>query len=54
MGEGYHNNHHKYASRSNFGGVRWHEVDITYQIMRVLNAVGIIKMKPAPIPVRRD
>ncbi|RDK87290.1 acyl-CoA desaturase [Marinirhabdus gelatinilytica] len=54
MGEGYHNNHHKYASRSNFGGVRWHEVDITYQIMRVLNAMGIITMKRTPIPVRRD
>jgi len=54
MGEGYHNNHHKYASRSNFGGVRWHEVDITYQIMKVLDIAGIIKLKPSPILVRRD
>ena len=45
MGEGYHNNHHKYASRANFGGIRWHEVDITYQIMRVLDFFGIIQLK---------
>ncbi len=54
MGEGYHNNHHKYASRSNFGGVRWHEVDVTYQIMKVLHWVGIIELKPNPVVVRRD
>ncbi|MEX0995563.1 MAG: acyl-CoA desaturase [Flavobacteriaceae bacterium] len=54
MGEGYHNNHHKHASRSNFGGVRWHEVDITYQIMKVLHWTGIIKLKPNPVLVRRD
>lgn len=54
MGEGYHNNHHKYSSRANFGGVRWHEIDITYQIMRVLHTFGIITLKPAKIQVRRD
>jgi stearoyl-CoA desaturase (delta-9 desaturase) len=45
MGEGYHNNHHKHASRANFGGVRWHEIDITYSIMCVLNKLKIIKIK---------
>ncbi len=45
MGEAYHNNHHKYGSRANFGGVRWHEIDPTYYIMKVLNAVGVIKLK---------
>jgi stearoyl-CoA desaturase (delta-9 desaturase) len=44
MGESYHNNHHKYGSRANFGGIRWHEIDPTYQIMRLLNKVGIIKL----------
>ncbi|CAH8293432.1 stearoyl-CoA desaturase (delta-9 desaturase) [Mariniflexile fucanivorans] len=42
MGEAYHNNHHKHGGRANFG-VRWHEFDPTYFIMRILNKVGIIK-----------
>ena len=45
MGELFQNNHHKYAMRSNFA-VRWFELDPTYQVMKVLNAVGIIKLKP--------
>tara|TARA_B100000768_G_scaffold66485_1_gene63926 strand:- start:6382 stop:7155 length:774 start_codon:yes stop_codon:yes gene_type:complete len=44
MGEGYHNNHHKNASSANFG-VKWHEVDITYLIIRLLNTVGCIQLK---------
>ncbi len=45
MGEAYHNNHHKYGSRANFGGVRWYEIDPTYLIIKVLNGVGVIKLK---------
>lgn len=45
MGEGYHNNHHKDSTRANFGGIRWHEIDPTYIIMRGLNAVGVIHLK---------
>ncbi len=44
MGEAYHNNHHKNGSNANFG-VRWFEIDPTYLIMRVLHAVGFIKLK---------
>ncbi|MEQ9167297.1 MAG: acyl-CoA desaturase, partial [Fulvivirga sp.] len=44
MGESYHNNHHKHGSRANFGGFRWHEIDPTYQVIKVLNKVGIIKL----------
>ena len=43
-GESYHNNHHKNSSSANFG-VKWHEVDITFLIIRVLNAVGCIQLK---------
>ena len=46
MGEGYHNNHHKHASNANFG-VKWHEVDMTYVIIKLLNAVGVIQLKKA-------
>lgn len=45
MGEGYHNNHHAHGSRANFGGVRWHEIDVTYCIMLVLNKLKLIKIK---------
>ncbi len=48
MGEGYHNNHHKHASSPNFG-VKWHEIDVTYLIIRVLNFLNIIKLKVIPI-----
>lgn len=44
LGEGYHNNHHKYQSRSNFGKL-WFEIDITYSFILVLNHIGIIQMK---------
>lgn len=44
MGESYHNNHHKFGNRANFGGIRWHELDPTYQVIRVLNKLGIIRI----------
>jgi stearoyl-CoA desaturase (delta-9 desaturase) len=47
MGESYHNNHHKFGSRPNFGGIRWHEIDPTYQVIRVLNRLGIISVAEA-------
>jgi len=43
MGEGYHNNHHKFPHRSNFG-MRWHEIDPTYVMIRLLVALNIIRM----------
>lgn len=46
MGEAYHNNHHKHGSRANFGGVRWHEIDPTFIIMKVLDKWGFITLKP--------
>lgn len=44
MGEAYHNNHHAFGGRPNFG-VKWHEVDITYCIMVVLDKLTLIKLK---------
>ena len=48
MGEGYHNNHHKHATSANFG-VKWHEIDMTYLVIKVLDFIGFIKLKPIPI-----
>ena len=42
MGEGWHNNHHKfmYACRQ---GLRWWEVDCTFYVLKALSWVGITK-----------
>ncbi|MCF6170849.1 MAG: acyl-CoA desaturase [Bacteroidales bacterium] len=45
LGESYHNNHHKYSGKPNFGGVRWHEVDPTFLVMWVMNKLGMIRFK---------
>jgi stearoyl-CoA desaturase (delta-9 desaturase) len=45
MGESYHNNHHKFGGRANFG-VKWHEFDPTYPIIKILDKLKLIKLKP--------
>jgi stearoyl-CoA desaturase (delta-9 desaturase) len=45
MGESYHNNHHKYGGRPNFGGFRWHEFDPAYPLLKLLNALHIVKLR---------
>jgi stearoyl-CoA desaturase (delta-9 desaturase) len=42
-GELFQNNHHKYASRANFA-MKWFELDPTYPVIRVLNALRIIRL----------
>jgi stearoyl-CoA desaturase (Delta-9 desaturase) len=44
LGENYHNNHHKHGGRANFGGVRWHEIDITYLVILGLDKLGIVQL----------
>jgi stearoyl-CoA desaturase (Delta-9 desaturase) len=51
MGEGYHNNHHKNPSSTNFG-FRWYELDPTYAVIRLLAWLKIIRIhKLAASPV---
>jgi stearoyl-CoA desaturase (delta-9 desaturase) len=54
MGEAYHNNHHKFGGRPNFGGVRWYEIDMTYVIMVMLEKFGVIHMNRAMSQVQRE
>lgn len=44
MGELFQNNHHKFPLKPNFG-TKWFEFDPTFQVMKFLNFIGIIKMK---------
>ena len=48
-GELFQNNHHKFGMSPNFG-VRWFELDPCYQVMKLLNLVGIIDMSGAQVP----
>ena len=44
MGEGYHNNHHRFDSNPNFG-VKWYELDMAYPIILALDKMRVIKLK---------
>lgn len=48
MGELFQNNHHHAKDDANFAK-KWFEFDLTFFFMRGLNAMGIIKLKPAPV-----
>src|SRR6185369_2907856 len=41
LGEGWHNNHHHYQSSAN-QGFRWWEIDVSYYLLRLGAAVGLI------------
>jgi stearoyl-CoA desaturase (delta-9 desaturase) len=45
MGELFQNNHHKYRNSPNFAK-KWFELDPAYQIMRIMHAAHIIRLKP--------
>jgi len=51
LGEGYHNNHHKFGGRPNFG-VRWHEIDPVYITIKVFAKLGIIKLRLQPVKIK--
>jgi stearoyl-CoA desaturase (delta-9 desaturase) len=47
MGEGWHNNHHYYRHSANMG-FYWYELDLTYYILKLMSAVGLIWDLKAP------
>ncbi len=54
MGEGWHNNHH-YFMNSTRQGFYWWEFDMTYYILRALQAVGLVwDIKEPPARVVRS
>jgi len=49
LGEGWHNNHHKYMPAAR-NGFFWWEIDVTYYVLRALERAGIVwqlRMPPA-------
>ena len=48
MGEGWHNNHHRYMG-STRQGFYWWEIDITYYGLKLMSKLGLIwDLKPVP------
>jgi stearoyl-CoA desaturase (delta-9 desaturase) len=41
MGEGWHNNHHHYMASAN-QGFFWWEIDVSYNLIRAMQAVGLV------------
>jgi stearoyl-CoA desaturase (delta-9 desaturase) len=51
LGEGWHNNHHRYQAAAR-NGFYWWEVDITYYVLRGLAALGLVwDLRPVPASV---
>jgi stearoyl-CoA desaturase (delta-9 desaturase) len=49
LGEGWHNNHHRYMSAAR-QGFFWWEIDISYYVLKALSWTGIIwNLKPVPL-----
>lgn len=53
LGEAYHNNHHKFPGRPKLSH-RWFEVDPGYQVLRVLDLLGIIRLNQLTAEKPRD
>lgn len=51
LGEGWHNNHHRYMLSAR-QGFRWWEIDITYYILKLLSLFGIVRdLRPVPADI---
>ncbi len=54
MGEGWHNNHHRFQRPAQTGH-RWFEIDLTYLLIMFLNAIGLVyKVVPLVIPAGQE
>jgi stearoyl-CoA desaturase (delta-9 desaturase) len=49
LGEGWHNNHHRYQSSAN-QGFFWWEIDVSFYVLKLLSLLGIVsKLQKAPL-----
>jgi stearoyl-CoA desaturase (delta-9 desaturase) len=51
LGEGWHNNHHRYPNAAR-QGFRWWQVDVTYYVLVMLGWIGLVRdLRPVPAHV---
>ena len=54
LGEGWHNNHHRYPNSAR-QGFFWWEIDISYFLLWCLHQVGIVKsLQPVPLSILQE
>lgn len=54
LGEGWHNNHHRFAVSAR-QGFYWWEIDISYYILKIMSKVGIIwDLNPVPAHILKE
>ncbi len=54
LGEGWHNNHHRFSS-STRQGFYWYEYDITFYILKMLSWIGVVwDLRPVPQSVLEE
>lgn len=54
MGEGWHNNHHRFSS-STRQGFYWYEYDITYYILKLLSVFGLVsQLRKVPASILEE
>lgn len=54
LGEGWHNNHHRYPASARHGFARW-EIDITWLLLLLMKKLGLIwELKPIPARVQQE
>ena len=52
LGEGWHNNHHRYPAAAR-QGFYWWELDLSWYALRALAALGIVRdLRPVPVAIR--
>ena len=54
LGEGWHNNHHRYQA-STRNGFFWYEIDPTYYLLKLMSFVGLVHdLKPVPDKIMEE
>ena len=54
LGEGWHNNHHRYPAAAR-QGFYWWEIDVSYLALRLLATLGIVwGLRPVPLAIRES
>ena len=54
LGEGWHNNHHRYPAAAR-QGFYWWEIDVSWYLLRLLAAIGVVReLRPVPLAIRES